>query len=177
MNSLKSNGKYSPVKLIVAITGLLTVLSGTALAWYKTIAGEPEASEVRSISHKAYGDIKKTLTDMKIKWEKIEKAVAEQGKVVELQTRRLIMLQGIQSGLTSGQLLAKHEMLQQRYDRLIARRGGKLAVQLLQDELRLERKMRKLAKVKATRLTTGKPTAIYIDQIKLPPPSPFRKTK
>lgn len=178
MESLKSNGKYSPVKLIVAVTGLLTVLSGSALAWYKAIAGEPEAKEVREDSAKAYGDVHKTLAQIKDTIEDLEKTQKKQGEVLETQTRRMIHFQGFQGGLSAGSLLAKNEALEKKYDTLVARRAGRFAVQMLKDELKLERRMRKLAEAKEARSgrAVAKPLRAGAAQIKLPPLAPFKRT-
>ena len=177
MNSLKSNGKYSPVKLILAITGLVTVLSGTALAWYKTLAGEPEAKEVRDDSAKAYGDVHKTLSQMKATIEDLQKTQSKQGEVVEKQTRRMFFFQGVNEGVTAGKLLAENETLKKKFDALISRRGGKNAVQILKDEIDLERKMRKMAEAKAARakVAKSKPAVNGATQITLPPAAPFRR--
>jgi NADH dehydrogenase/NADH:ubiquinone oxidoreductase subunit G len=180
MEALKKNGKYSPVKLIGAITALLAVLSGSGLAWYKAIAGEPEANEVRDTSDKAYKDIHKTLAQLKAKYEDIEKVQNRQSKALDQQTKRMILYSGISSGVNTGRLMEKHEALQKKYDKLFARRVGhrhKPIVEILRGELVEERRLRKAAEAKSVMGRGASPTIQRTPKITLPPASPFKKRK
>jgi hypothetical protein len=137
MDSLKTNGKYSPVKLIIAITGLITVLSGAALSWFKTIVGEPEAEEAKARIDITWKKSMAELTELKRQYARLH--------------TRVLYFQGREEGLTAGALQAKLDQVQAKYDALLVktskptRRTGtpNPVVEVLRGELVEVRKLRK----------------------------------
>lgn len=167
MESLKTNGKWSTPKLIIAITGLITVLSGSALSWYKTIFGEPDAKEAKA--------------RVDITWKRVMREVSQMRQDYQKLHTRVLYFQGRDEGYNSGALQAKLDQVQTKYDELLTKtkpvrgRGASPVVDVLRGELTEVRKLKaKLEKerkgVKAAKRATQmeqKPAA--------PAPPPWSK--
>ena len=165
MESLKSNGKYNPVKLIIAITGLIGLLSGSVLSWYKTITGEPEAKEA--------------TRRVDITWYRVMREVSEMKRNYQKLHTRVLYFQGREEGHTSGVLQAKLDQVQAKYDALLAKRptrrsGTNPAVEVLRGELVEVRKIR--AKLeKERRGVKAVKSAPNMEQKPAPPSPPWSK--
>jgi hypothetical protein len=165
MDPLKTNGKWSAPKLVAAIAGLITVLSGSALSWYKTIAGEPEAREAKD--------------RVNITWKRVMREVADLKEAHAKLHTRVLYFQGREEGFTSGVLQAKLDQVQARYDDLLSKTKQKSqkptnpVTDVLRGELIEIRKMKARLEKESRGVKKAK-TAPQVKQ-KAPPAPPWVK--
>lgn len=161
METLKTNGKYSPAKLIGAIAAALAVISGSALSWVKVFVGEPEAKEAKA--------------RINITWKKAMLETAELKRKHDKLHLRMVSLQSREEGFTAGVIQAKLDQVQAKYDALLTKTTKTKkppVVNALQEELKevryLKTKLKK--KLKAT-----KPASIEQRPMPAPAPPPWGK--